>query len=146
MVPSEDFGNHGRIALRDFDRLGEARKPRSGALTQPSALPMIEVDLVDPSGPNIVDTAQADPNVWVTLAAQANQMAAAKGFVIETGTLLNEASVTLGTLVDVQNWLSRQSVSIGSARGSGGLPPATLAGIVLGISGALLLLFGGRRG
>jgi hypothetical protein len=104
---------------------------------------MIEVDLVDPSGPNIVDTAQADPNVWVTLAAQANQLAAAKGFVIETGTLLNEPSTTLGSVADVQNWLSRQGTAATLHSGSASSPPeqtdwslvAICAGLIVGTVG-----------
>lgn len=103
----------------------------------------IEVDLYDDQGV-IVSIASANPDVWVTLAAQANALAASKGYSIGTGPLYNSPERALASIGDVQNWLSDQNVGGASGRGSG--PSAgVIAGILAAIGGAILLILGGRR-
>lgn len=100
---------------------------------------MIEVDLVPNGGPSadvIVSIAQADPDVWVNLAAQANAIAAQQGFTIVTGPLYNSPERTLASIVDVQNWLASQSnVGAKLARTSS----TTSRALVIGLVGVGLL-------
>jgi hypothetical protein len=74
------------------------------------AMGMIEVDLIDESGPTIVSVAQADADLWVSIAAQANQDAANVGFSFDTGPLFNKPERTITSLVDVHNWLASNGV------------------------------------
>ena len=74
---------------------------------------MIEIDLIPNVGPDansIVSIAQADPDVWTGIAAQANQLASNAGYDIQTGPLYNSPERTLASVADVQGWLAAQNV------------------------------------
>ena len=74
---------------------------------------MIEIDLIPNVGPDansIVSIAQADPDVWTGIAAQANQLASNTGYDIQTGPLYNSPERTLASVADVQGWLAAQNV------------------------------------
>jgi hypothetical protein len=99
----------------------------------------VEVDLIPNAGPSanvIVSIAQADPDVWVNLAAQANAMAAQQGFTIVTGPLYNSPERTLSSIADVQNWLASQS-NVAATRPT--TSSATSRALVVGLIGVGLL-------
>jgi hypothetical protein len=101
----------------------------------------IEIDLIPTSGSQanvIVSIAQADPDVWTGLAAQANQLAAQAGFDIQTGPLYNSPERTLATIADVQNWLASQS-NVGATLAPPSTSSTTSRALVVGLIGVGLL-------
>jgi hypothetical protein len=97
---------------------------------------MIEVDLLDADSV-IVSSAQADPDVWVNIAAQANAAATQAGFTIMTGPLIYSPERTLTSIADVHEWLSTQN--IGGVARAGVASSAPIVGVVVGLAlGGLL--------
>ena len=99
----------------------------------------VEVDLIPNAGPQanvIVSIAQADPDVWINLAAQANALAAQAGYDIQTGELYNSPERTLTSIADVQAWLAAQS-NVGVTRPT--TSSTTSRALVAGLVGVGLL-------
>jgi hypothetical protein len=110
---------------------------------------MIEVDLIDPSGPMIIAAGQADPAVWASIAAQATAYATQRGYQVDTGPLYNQPDITISSLGTFQNWLASQSDPGQNAKAptQGGSSPTTLivGGLVVaGLAGLLALALGAR--
>ena len=110
---------------------------------------MIEVDLWDDNGPEIVASAQVDPTVWAGLAAQASQLAAKQNLAVDTQSQVYNSGPTLSTIGDVQNWIASAVAGYVSGKQRAALAPKPspgfIAGIVLAVAGAVLLVLSGRR-